>query len=371
MFCTRCGENIPDDAVFCSHCGSRISQQPAGTSPVSLPQAPASPRQPEGQPAAGYSSQPALEYAPQPAAAPAKKKSNLPLILGTSLATIALIALVFLGIKFFGSGNEPGGQQEVTAPKQVEKETEKNTVKATEKETEKATEKPVSLKAGDIITFGSYPQEADGTVKPIEWQVLAVEDGKALIISLYGLDAKRYNEEYKDVTWETCTLRTWLNEDFYQMAFKASEQKRIAETLVINKDNPTFGTTGGNDTRDKIFLLSLEETLEYFGLTKNNGEYEIWVYCYGDEVCCRPTNYAVSQGAFKFTWSSSESEKHRKYDGNCEWWLRSPGYDSFFSAAYVNDVRAVSGYGTHVSADAIAGHTGSYYAVRPALWINP
>lgn len=129
-----------------------------------------------------------------------------------------------------------------------------------------------SLQVADIITFGSYPQEADGTVKPIEWQVLAVEDGKALLISLYGLDAKPYNSKWADVTWESCSLRTWLNEEFYQTAFQASEQQIIEATLVINQNNPIYAIPGWNDTRDKVFLLSLEEPLQYFGLTKNSGD---------------------------------------------------------------------------------------------------
>lgn len=225
----------------------------------------------------------------------------------------------------------------------------------------KETERPASLKVGDIITFGSYPYEADGTVKHIEWQVLAVEDGKALIISLYGLDARPYNEKEEDITWESCSLRAWLNGEFYSTAFNAFEQKRIAETLVVNKDNPIYNTPGGNDTRDKIFLLSLEETLHYFGLTKNSGEDDRNVYCYGNQVCCRPTDYAVSRGAKIYSWISSHPEKYRKYDGNTVWWLRSPVYNRYYAAvAYVDG--QVFGNSNFANA---------YYAsVRPALWIN-
>lgn len=252
-------------------------------------------------------------------------------------------------------------------PSEVSTEPPTEPEKTTEEVTEKKTEEPVFLQVGDIITFGSYPQEADGTVKPIEWQVLAVEDGKALIISLYGLDAIRYNEKNEDVSWETCTLRAWLNGEFYQTAFQVSEQKKIAETLVINKDNPTYGTPGGNDTWDKIFLLSLEETLQYFELTKNSGEYDKWVYCYGDQVCCRPTDYAISRGAWQYKWSSSDSEEYRKYDGDAGLWLRSPGGVSS-SAANVGLGGMV--YGGGMGSDG-SDVDSNHVSVRPALWINP
>lgn len=217
-------------------------------------------------------------------------------------------------------------------------------------------------RVGDIITLGTYPQDEDGTAKPIEWIVLAVEDGKALLISRYGLDAKLYNEEYTEVTWETCTLRTWLNEEFYNEAFEKSEQGKIENTLIINRDNPTYGTPGGNDITDKIFMLSLDETLQYFDLTKNNGEKNEYIYCYGDDVCCQPTAWALSRGAWQYKWDTSSGEEYRRYDGNCDWWLRSPG-EFNESAACVGSRARVYGNGYNVNYNLIV--------VRPALWYNP
>ena len=83
--------------------------------------------------------------------------------------------------------------------------------------------------------------------------MLAIEDGKALIISEYGLDAMRYNTDVVDITWEECTLRGWLNDDFYNTAFTEEEQARIALTQLINDDNLAYSTEGGNDTDDKVF----------------------------------------------------------------------------------------------------------------------
>ena len=91
---------------------------------------------------------------------------------------------------------------------------------------EKETEEKLEVEIGETMTFGSYPQDADGTVKPIEWDVLDIQDGKALLISSKCLDARPYNEEYAPVTWEKCTLRAWLNDDFLNTAFSTRNKRK-------------------------------------------------------------------------------------------------------------------------------------------------
>ena len=85
------------------------------------------------------------------------------------------------------------------------------------------------LEPGAGITFGHYEQDNDlaNGAEPIEWVVLEVSGNKALLISHYGLDAKPYNTDYIDTTWETCSLRAWLNSDFLNTAFTAEEQTAI------------------------------------------------------------------------------------------------------------------------------------------------
>ena len=93
----------------------------------------------------------------------------------------------------------------------------------------------LAAKQDTYVTFGHYPQTAEGNDSTaIEWVVLQKEGNKALLISRYGLDAQPYNAEYTDATWETCTLRTWLNSTFLNKAFTAEEQKAILTTSVIN-----------------------------------------------------------------------------------------------------------------------------------------
>ncbi len=114
------------------------------------------------------------------------------------------------------------------------------------------------VNVGDIITFGHYEQNN------IEWQVLEVENGYALLISKYALDARPYNDKDSGVTWEKSTMRKWLNGEFYNTAFNASEKNRIIEVINSNEYQTIFGTQKDNSTKDRIFLLSQSEVEKYF-----------------------------------------------------------------------------------------------------------
>ena len=103
---------------------------------------------------------------------------------------------------------------------------------------------------GNTVTMGSYAGEA------VQWRVLAQDGEKRLLIAEYGLEAKPYNDSYTSVTWETCTLRKWLNSTFLTETFSAEEQKKIVQV--------TIQTERSNDTADKIFLLSIDEAKKYF-----------------------------------------------------------------------------------------------------------
>lgn len=113
----------------------------------------------------------------------------------------------------------------------------------------------------DCVWFGNYPQsDATGMTKdPIKWRVLSVDGDNAFLLADTNLDVQRYNDTYTSVTWETCTMRTWLNSTFLNKAFSASEQAAIKDTPVVNADNPEYGTEGGTDTTDKVYLLSISE----------------------------------------------------------------------------------------------------------------
>ena len=190
-------------------------------------------------------------------------------------------------------------------------------------------------KVGDTVSFGRYPQDEDGGVKPIEWTVMKTEKNKVLLLSKYVLDAQTYKKEDTAVTWETSDIRRWLNSDFYTTAFNDIEQSEIANTLVKTENNSEYGTSGGNDTEDKVFILSLEEAETLF-----------WNK---EERKAKPTKYAEKTGVFIGK-------------GHSMWWLRSLGDDSD-DACIVDCVGNVNRDGTSVYFTDDGG-------VRPALWLN-
>ena len=104
-----------------------------------------------------------------------------------------------------------------------------------------------AFSVGDTIIFGDY-----------SWIVLEKTDNSALILAKDILFNKAYNDEYTSVTWEDCTLRKYLNGDFYN-SFSDEERAMIQEVTNSNPDNPVYMSKGGNDTKDKIYLLSIDE----------------------------------------------------------------------------------------------------------------
>jgi hypothetical protein len=155
-----------------------------------------------------------------------------------------------------------------------------------------------------------------------EWLVLEERDGKALLLLKDILEARPFNEAQSDTSWETCTLRVYLNGKFYQ-GFQAGERARVAETAVRNSGNAQFGEKAAAETRDHVFLLSLEEAKLYFA---------------GDDArVARDSRGAVSY-----------------------WWLRSPGPEPIVAAT--------------VGSDGALGYAGTWVSngtrgVRPALWV--
>ena len=121
------------------------------------------------------------------------------------------------------------------------------------------------LKKGETVCFGRYPQKRDPSAapEPIEWIILETEEKSVKLISRYGLTAKAFHDYGGwPVTWESCTLRTWLNSDFLNAAFTDEEQQRLA-IVTVEAEYDQFTET--NDTRDKVFVLNAEEAEKYFG----------------------------------------------------------------------------------------------------------
>lgn len=219
-----------------------------------------------------------------------------------------------------------------------------------EAEEDNSTDIPRDFSAvGNIVTFGHYEQDNDTSngAEEIEWIVLDYdkENHKTLLLSKYGLDAKPYNKEYTSVTWETCTLRTWLNQDFLKRAFSEGEQDAILLTTVDNSNvqgSTQWNSSGGNDTQDHIFLLNYKEKQEYL--------YEPYTWV-------EPTAYAIKEGAQIYTYGGFKTPDGKDAGW---WWLRSPG-------KFQNAAALVTFNGDLVDWSYVGVVT---WCVRPALWLN-
>ena len=221
-------------------------------------------------------------------------------------------------------------------------------VTATEGTTMKVENQSFKYRPGDVVVFGKYEQDnkKSNGKEDIEWIVLAREGSKVLVISRYALACKPYNNKKTDVTWETCSLRKWLNNDFYESAFDEEEKNYIIKTNVPADKNPEYETSQGNATTDNVFLLSIAEFNKYFTSNKN-------VMCDGTTSC-------------------QAQDKTRKAT-SFVWWLRTTGYSQRHAACVLYYAAGpVTNYGIFVNR--VSGCTNmeelGNSGVRPAMWLD-
>lgn len=232
---------------------------------------------------------------------------------------------------------------------------------------------------GGYITFGHYEQDnnLENGPEPIEWQVLDARDGRALVISLYGLDTRPIHNTDEPATWESCDLRTWLNGEFIKTAFTEAEIAAIVTVTVEAHegiDSYMLGATEdinpGNDTQDQIFILSEREVRGDAGYNYFGGP---------NSRICKATEYAIAQGAWaydgRYYEPTPQEIRSGEWDsgaGKCFWWLRSPGIvqGSFVCATYEGYLW-ISDHVNHTKEIFFGdpNYTG-YITVRPAMWIE-
>ena len=183
-----------------------------------------------------------------------------------------------------------------------------------------------------IVKFGGY-----------DWLVLEASEEKVLLLSDKTLENRAYHRTGVNcVTWAECDLRAYLNGEFYDSLGK--DKTHIAETKISTNNSPLYGTDGGKDTIDKVFLLSMEEAVEYFA------------------TCDDSQPESQSNGVCSINNERDPSRIATDESGKASWWwLRSPGYDSF-RAAYIYIDGSVNVLGSNVYDDS--------GGVRPALWLN-
>ena len=184
----------------------------------------------------------------------------------------------------------------------------------------------------DNVFFGNYFQSNRTTKDPVKWRVLSNAGGQLFLLSDQNLEVFQYHTERENVTWETSTMRSWLNgygaysgDNLLAAAFSAKEQAAIAQTLVVNDDNTgyyddsDYVTDGGNNTTDRLFLLSLDEafSLPYFPK--------------GSDSRYAANTLYVADGGRLGTYMNSEEDSGTYLDN---WWLRSPGSDNMEGGVY-------------------------------------
>lgn len=188
----------------------------------------------------------------------------------------------------------------------------------------------------DVIINGSKYHKTENNYfkyEPIKWRVLHYENSEAFLLADAILDSQPYHSENEEIDWEKSSIRAWLNNEFINKAFSNEENKAINTVELINKDNSKYGTQGGKNTSDKLFLLSVSEVDE----TEESKEYGFW-----DKKTRKCKNDNFSEETYF-------------------WWLRSPG-NSSHDAAGVYYYGWVFGYGYDVQEPA--------GGIRPALYLN-
>ncbi|MCL2063748.1 MAG: DUF6273 domain-containing protein [Candidatus Cloacimonetes bacterium] len=196
---------------------------------------------------------------------------------------------------------------------------------------DKKTTEPDNIKVGDIIQFGTYT-----------WRVLDIQSGRALVVSENILEYRYYHTLWTRITWADCSLRAYLNGEFYNSsAFSNADRERIVQVTNINENNQWFGTNGGVNTQDRIFLLSIAEVVKYFG---DSGQ-----------LANRPPEAWYINDQYN-------TNRIATFNGSAYlWWLRSLGSGAIYAGS-VGSAGIVRMDGNYVDYDD--------GGVRPALWLN-
>ena len=223
-------------------------------------------------------------------------------------------------------------------------------------------------KPGDIVIFGTYEQDNDTSngAEDIEWIVLDNTDGKLLVISKDILNYMRYSET--TTVWEYSDLRTWLNGEFYDLAFSDAEKDSIALSVCENPGNPYFGTSAGSGTNDNVFCLSYEEAYTYFSFTNWN---ESSLSGNSQTIIASPSvwakkkklasAYAITEGYYNAVLSTYGYSATCIGVEGCDWWLRTSGQDC--------DHACIVGMYGSVNASETASISVAK-GVRPAMYIQ-
>ena len=230
---------------------------------------------------------------------------------------------------------------------------------------------------GDTVTFGSIEQDGDpdnGT-EPIEWYVIARDDGTVRLLSKYIISCGIYDEEYKATTWEKCDLREIYNGSFMDSMFSDSEKQLLELTAVTADGNANYKKADqGNDTEDYVFALSTKEAeeLESAGHSDllattateyvksfGSGVYKS-TYTKTDYTVVVPSTTTGTIGNIAVNNPRVETVTNVVDYTNC-WWLRTVSNPAR-NATYVNSKGAINYQGIGVGLDGMG--------YRPAITVK-
>ena len=178
----------------------------------------------------------------------------------------------------------------------------------------------------------------------VEWIVLERQEGRVLVLSKDAIEAQKFNASSEETYWENCSLRSWLNGRFPDNAFAKEDPSYVLSTTISNERYP-ISEEGEErqideliletyETRDRLFLLSMEEVERYFP----NEE----------ERIALASDSAIENGVAAGA------------DNSCSWWLRTPDPDT------LGTVLTVKGSDGTISRSMYEITNG----VRPAMWIR-
>lgn len=337
MICKQCGEETPDGFVFCRHCGAKLDYSEKGSMQ----------KQTNKKPLiiaivlvvlicvavfAGKQIKNAVVHSSEVKTASESmseaKKTNEVIALETSsvtnandmtnIATNSVVEEVLQEVKELNDANQIVTNEQL---KQIFKNQ--------------------KITRGNVVKFGKYIQDGDkGTKKTsIEWKVIKIKDGEALLIAQHGLDCKPFNDYNTNTYWEKSTLRKWLNETFYDAAFTDEEKKALVKHRVGTAKNKVTNTRSGNPTYDYVAIPS-EGELDSYLPTPNSRK-------------AKASVYSVFRGAFASTDAT--------IFGNGYYWLRTGGLNRQ-CAMVVDPYGIADSNGQAVIANNIM--------VRPEIWVK-
>ena len=397
MFCMNCGKKVGSAIKFCPDCGARMIEastpasdargtdagpvdrglNPAATSgSLGVAATPGSSVRETGDPGYGYRTTPdgngkdiVSGDSGSGQVVSAKKRSRIPIFIGIAAACVVCVVIVIA----------------ITLPVYHYKQAEEAYVngdfwKAADEFKAAGNHKdaPIFEEKANILLSVVEDGFGEWRGEPIIWRILDVEDERALLISEDALAVRQYDalsgygwlkfiyngidDPNVKMTWAESDIRSWLNDDFLNMAFSKNEQKSILLSEIRNPDNEEFGTDGGMRTEDKVFLLSIDEYNQYFDqysrhpaalkLAKDDIDYITGI---------REENLPSSQiGMFAEDEFELQNEENLNQKLMVDWWLRSPGQNS-------TEATFIYWTGIGIGSCPVAIY---HYGVHSAIWIN-